>query len=131
MTTFSRWILGIILAIIVVIAAIVWIEHTLISTSTPQAQTYGMSEYTDPTYGFTFWYPTALQIAATTTQDATEDFPGGIAVETVQVGSLGGTSIIVVNSPTATITDEPSNHASPIAQTKYFYDSASTRPLFL
>ncbi len=88
------------------------------------ANTYGMVQYSDPEYGFSFWYPSALRALATTTQNAT-DFPGGVAVETVQIGSAGGTSVIVVDSPAATITDEPYNHASPIAQTKYFYDSAS------
>ncbi len=93
-------------------------------TKTPPPDTYGTSEYTDSTYHFSFWYPSALQITATTTEDET-GFPGGVVVETLQIGSMGGTSIVVVDSITHTITDEPSNHASPIAQTKYFYDSAS------
>jgi hypothetical protein len=38
---------------------------------------------------------------------------------------MGGTSVIVVNSGTSTITDEPANHASPIGQTEYFYNNAS------
>ncbi len=94
------------------------------SISTVEVQTYGMSQYKDSKYGFSFWYPGALQITTTATQDSTS-FPGGVAVETLQVGLGGGTSIIVVNSPTSTITDEPVNHASPIAQTKYFYDGVS------
>ena len=36
---------------------------------------------------------------------------------------MGGVSIAVVNSSGSTITDEPANHASPINQTEYFYDS--------
>jgi hypothetical protein len=93
-----------------------------VATSTQPVNTYGMSQYTDTAYGFSFWYPNTLSVTATTTQDET-DFPGGVAVETLQVGPMGGASVIVVNSPTGTITDEPANHASPIAQTKYFYDS--------
>jgi len=93
-----------------------------IRTATSTSNTYGMSQYTDPTYGFSFWYPSALQITSTTTNDNLS-FPGGIAVETLLIGSMGSTSIVVVNSPSSTITDEPNNHASPIAQTKYSYSS--------
>jgi hypothetical protein len=104
-------------------------QPIVISTSTAPSETYGMSQYIDPTYGFSFWYPSALQITATTTNDNSENdstnFPGGVAVETLQVGPAGGVTIYVVNSPTSNITDEPANHASPIAQTQYFYDSTS------
>lgn len=85
-------------------------------------KTYGMRQYIDPVYHFSFWYPGVLPVTATVAQDSTS-FPGGVAVETLQIGSLGGTSITVVNSPAGTITDEPNGHASPIAQTKYFYDN--------
>lgn len=94
------------------------------STSTTPSEIYGMSEYSDPIYGFSFWYPSVLPITTTTTNDST-NFPGGIAVETLQVGPAGGITIYVVNSTTNTITDEPANHASPIAQTQYFYNNAS------
>ena len=87
-----------------------------------EVKTYGMSQYTDSTYGFTFWYPNTLQIKSTSTQDSVS-FPGGIAVETLQIGGMGGVSILVVNSQGSTITDEPKNHASPISQTQYFYDN--------
>jgi hypothetical protein len=90
-------------------------------SSSTETSIPGMSEYTDSTYGFTFWYPSALQITQTSLNDST-DFPGGVEVQSLQVGSQGGTVIHVVNSATDTITDEPSNHASPIAQTEYFYD---------
>ncbi len=93
------------------------------STGSVPTNTYGMSEYTDSINGFSFWYPGALQVAATTTEDRTS-FPGGVAVETLQIGSMGDTSIFVVDSPSSTITDEAANHASPIAQTEYFYDSS-------
>ena len=99
---------------------------TTTTTTTTPANTYGMSQYVDSTYGFSFWYPGTSQVTAAETTDGV-DFPGGVAVETLQVGSLGGTSVIVVNSPTSTITDEPANHASPINQTEYFYDSISSK----
>jgi hypothetical protein len=99
------------------------LSRTTTQTSSP-IDTYGMSKYIDSTYGFSFWYPSTLQVLATATDD-TINFPGGVAVETLQIGSMGGTSIVVVNSPTETITDEPSDHASPISQTKYFYDNVS------
>jgi hypothetical protein len=129
-----KWIILII--IVVVIAGILGyvlfsqkaptqtVPPTVTPTSTTPSETYGMSQYVDQTYGFSFWYPSALQITATTTNNSV-DFPGGVAVETLQVGPAGDVTIYVVNSPTSNITDEPANHASPIAQTQYFYDSAS------
>lgn len=98
--------------------------QTTTATSTTPSDTYGMSQYTDPTYGFSFWYPSGLQITVTSTDNSAE-FPGGVAVETLQVGPAGGITIYVVNSTSSMITDEPANHASPIPQTQYFYDSAS------
>ena len=130
----SKWVILII--IIVVIAGILGyvllsqktptqtIPPTVTSTSTTPSETYGMSQYVDSTYGFSFWYPNTLQMTTTTTNDGT-GFPGGVAVEMLQVGPAGGITIYVVNSTTSNITDEPANHASPIAQTQYFYDSAS------
>lgn len=115
------------LAVLLCFLAIVGAAYVLTreaSTKTSTVNTYGMSEYTDPMYHFSFWYPSALQITATATNDETE-FPGGTAAESLQIGSMGGTSIVVVDSTTSTITDEPAGHASPIAQTKYFYDASS------
>lgn len=85
-----------------------------------------MSQYVDATYHFSFWYPAALRITVTAANDAAS-FPGGVTVETLQVGSSGGVSLYVVNSPQSTITDEPNGHAAPIPQTKYFYDATSQR----
>jgi hypothetical protein len=85
-----------------------------------------MRQYVDAKYRFSFWYPAALKITVTAANDDTS-FPGGVAVETLQVGSPGDISLYVVNSPPSTITDEPNGHASPIAQMKYFYDASSQR----
>ncbi|HTV29490.1 MAG TPA: hypothetical protein VMF32_17085 [Xanthobacteraceae bacterium] len=90
------------------------------------AETYGMRQYVDARYHFSFWYPRALQIAATTGRDR-RSFPGGINVKTLQVGEPGAISVSVVVSPGQTITDEPNGHAAPMAQTKYFYDPAAGR----
>jgi hypothetical protein len=96
------------------------------ATTTPPVvgDTYGMVQYTDPGYGFTFWYPSSWQILPATMNDTTS-FPGGTLVQTLQAGSPGGVMIYIVNSPAHTITDEQNGHASPIAQTKYFYNSAA------
>jgi hypothetical protein len=85
-----------------------------------------MSRYVDAKYRFSFWYPSALRITVTATNDDAS-FPGGVVVETLQVRPAGGISLYVVNSPQSTITDEPNGHAAPIPQTKYFYDAASQR----
>jgi hypothetical protein len=85
-----------------------------------------MSRYVDAKYRFSFWHPGALRITVTAADDAAS-FPGGIVVETLQVGSPGDISLYVVNSPQSTITDEPNGHAAPIPQTKYFFDAASQR----
>lgn len=99
---------------------------TLKQQTPAPTEMYGMSEYSDPKYGFSFWYPSSLEIQVSATNDA-ENFPGGIAVETITVGPQGGPVIIVVDSPQSTITDEPNGHASPIAQTKYFYDHVTQK----
>ena len=85
-----------------------------------------MSRYVDAKDRFSFWYPAVLRITVTAANDDAS-FPGGVAVEAVQVGSPGDISLHVVNSPRSTITDEPNGHAAPIPQTKYFYDAASQR----
>lgn len=96
---------------------------TTTATSTIPADTYGMTEYSDPN-GFTFWYPSSFTVSASSTNDSTS-FPGGTEIERLTVGDEGGTYIAVVQSPGSTITDEPNGHAAPIAQTKYFYDSTT------
>jgi hypothetical protein len=90
------------------------------------AETYGMRQYVDARYHFSFRYPRALQITTTTGRDR-RSFPGGINVKTVQVGEPGAISLSVVVSPGQTITDEPNGHAAPMAQTKYFYDAMAGR----
>jgi hypothetical protein len=82
-----------------------------------------MKQYTDTKYGFSFWYPGALQITASSANDDAS-FPGGTTVKTVQVGPAGGVAIRIVNAPDGAITDEPNGHASPIAQTRFFFDAA-------
>lgn len=89
-------------------------------------KTYGMRRYSDPAYGFSFWYPAALPIKKSKTSDAAS-FPGGVEVETIEVGPAGDVVIHIVNSPQSTITDEPNGHAAPIGQTKYFYDASAKR----
>jgi len=68
----------------------------------PLAYTYGMSKYTDSISGFSFWYPNDLKVTSTITKDS-KNFPGGVAVETLQVGDTGGTYITVVDSKTSAI----------------------------
>lgn len=120
----QKKILIIIICLLVIAVIIYLFVNFKTSPSTLPSETYGMRKYIDSTYGFSFWYPSALQVTSTTTNDDT-NFPGGVAVETLLIGSMGSTEIFVVNSPMSTITDEPDNHASPIGQTKYFYDNAS------
>jgi hypothetical protein len=95
-------------------------------TPSAPADTYGMRQYTDQNYGFSFWFPAALSVVASAMNDD-KLFPGGTTVQRVQIGSSGGVSIVVVSSPGSSITDEPTGHASPIPQTRYFYDGKSRR----
>lgn len=87
---------------------------------------HAMSRHVDRKYGFSFWYPRALPIAAAVVHDEAS-FPGGTRVETLQVGAAGGVSVHVVVAPGGTVTDEPNGRASPIPQTRYFYDAAAQR----
>lgn len=130
MTNLGKLVLTLIVIGIVGIGAVLYYAHTntppatASNTATSTLQTYGMTEYTDPTYAFTFWYPSSVSVTATTT-DSTTNFPGGTQVERIEVGPPGGTSISVVRSASSTIKDEPNGHAAPIAQTEYFYDISS------
>ncbi len=121
----GTWIL-IVLALLIIGGGAYFLIHrqTFSPTGIHIANTYGMVQYTDPDFGFTFWYPSSWQILPTTTKDTTS-FPGGTLVKTLQVGPPGGVMIYIVNSTAHTITDEQNGHASPIAQTKYFYNSTS------
>jgi hypothetical protein len=86
-------------------------------------QTYGMKQFVDKKYGFSFWYPASLKVTVTASDDD-KSFPGGVLVETVQVGEPGGVAVRVVNSLQGAITDEPNGHAAPIPQTELFMDAA-------
>src|SRR5271168_481973 len=136
MQVVTRWVIGIVVVLVIVVGITMFFKDGTsvasfnkapTSTTSPVTiETYHLNKYADQAYGFSFWSPSELDVTATTTDDTT-DFPGGVAVETLQIGPLGGTSIIVVNSTTSSITDEPANHASPIAQTEYFYDQTSEK----
>jgi hypothetical protein len=115
----------ILIAACMVTAALVLLIRVASAPAAADA-TFGMRQYVDAKYRFSFWYPRALQITATIGRDR-RSFPGGTNVKTLQVGAPGGISVSVVVSPNQTITDEPNGHAAPIAQTKYFYDAASGR----
>jgi hypothetical protein len=82
-----------------------------------------MKQFADKKYGFSFWYPASLKVTVTASNDD-KSFPGGVLVETLQVGEPGGVAVRVVNSPQGAITDEPNGHAAPIAQTELFMDAA-------
>ncbi len=124
------WVVGMSLIVVLVVGVVTVrdkSEHRLgLAATTTPSEMYGMREYADPAYGFSFWYPGALTVAASTMDDAV-NFPGGVAVEVVTIGHADGLAVIVVDSPSSSITDEPRHHASPIAQTKYFFDSALGR----
>lgn len=86
--------------------------------------THGMVLYSDPSLGFTFWYPGDWDLATTSSHD-TKQFPGAVLLKTIRLGPQGGVVAYVVSSAHSTITDEPDGHAAPINQTKYFYDDAA------
>ncbi len=105
------------------IATAVTITLTLGLAAASAAQTYGMKQYVDKKYGFSFWYPGNLKLTVSASSDD-KSFPGGVLVETLQIGEPGGVAVRVVNSPQSAITDEPNGHAAPIAQTELFMDAA-------
>ncbi len=78
--------------------------------------------YADSIFGFSFTYDPALPLTETTLSDSRE-FPGATAVKMIQIGKAGDVLVYEVSSPGMTVTDEPDGHASPIAQTKYFWDT--------
>ena len=121
MTAIGRLIITIVVAIA---AAAPTIPARAADLPIPPTVSHRMRQYVDAKYRFSFWYPAALPITVTAANDD-KSFPGGVAVETLQVGAPGDISLYVVNSPHSTITDEPNGHASPIAQMKYYYDASS------
>jgi hypothetical protein len=113
-------------AIIAISAATPAVVARAADLQIPPTVSHRMRQYVDAKYRFSFWYPAALPITVTAANDDAR-FPGGLTVETVQVGSGGDVSLYVVNSPQSTITDEPNGHAAPIPQTRFFYDASSQR----
>ena len=53
-------------------------------TAASAAQIYGMKQYVDKKYGFSFWYPASLKVTVTAGNDD-KSFPGGVLVETLIV----------------------------------------------
>jgi hypothetical protein len=104
-------------------AAIIALGLAAASATAMKPQTYGMKQFVDKNYGFSFWHPGALKVTPATSNDPAS-FPGGTLVESLQVGDPGGVVLHVVNSPQGTITDEPKGHAAPIPQTELFMDAA-------
>jgi hypothetical protein len=123
MTIIGRMIACVVVAMAAVVPAV--LVHAADVELAPMVH-HPMSRYVDAKYRFSFWHLSALRIAVTAANDDVR-FPGGVTVEAIQVGSPGGVSLYVVNSPQSTITDEPNGHAAPIPQTKYFYDASSQR----
>jgi hypothetical protein len=108
---------------ITVAAAMIALGLAAASGTAMKPPTYGMTQFVDKNYGFSFWYPGSLKVTSTTSND-TASFPGGTLVESLQVGDPGGVVLHVVNSPQGAITDEPKGHAAPIPQTELFMDAA-------
>jgi hypothetical protein len=99
------------IAACVVTAAVALLMRTVFAPAAATDETFGMRQYVDSKYHFSFWYPRVLQVTATTGGDR-RSFPGGINVKTLAVGEPGGISVSVVVSPQQTITDEPNGHAA-------------------
>jgi hypothetical protein len=93
------------------------------ATTTPAAPASTAGKYIDAAFGFSFTYDPSLTVTELAASSTT-DFPGATEVKMIQVGAAGDATVIELTSANQTITDEPDNHASPIAQTKLFYDSA-------
>jgi hypothetical protein len=128
MTASRRLVLSVAMAIVSAMAVFV-----ARGTPAPAAEislapgiSHGIDRYVDRNYRFSFWYPRGYTIKVLPSDD-TESFPGGVLLETLQVGHVGEVSVHVVRSPKSTITDEPDGHASPIAQNQYVYDASSQR----
>jgi len=95
---------------------------TSATTSAPSAS---LARYSDSAFGFSFAYPAGTSLKTTALSDSTE-FPGAIVEKSIQIGDAGGITVYEVYSARSTITDEPNVHASPLPQTKYFYDASGS-----
>lgn len=133
-------ILLVILGVLVVSGGAYWYVHSQNSTSqpsivqlattTPQSQTSlsGMSEYTDSSFGFSFWYPSGWTIegwpAGGNNGPGSSAYGGTVEkVFDVEGGSLR-ISVVEVHSAAGRI-DLPAGACGSCAALSYFFDAAS------
>lgn len=114
-------ILGIVIVIALAALLLIPTSHTE-PAPVPQSAD---GTYVDTTFGTIFTYPKGESIKVTPMND-TKEFPGAKIVKSIEIGESGGVIVYeVLAGYDDSITDEPDGHASPIAQTKYFYDIPS------
>lgn len=82
--------------------------------------TFGLKQYADHDFGFSFWYPDNWNIREAPWTDANK-FPGSKVVKYLKVGAEGNVYVFEVYSPKGIITDNP--EAAPFPPVNYFWDT--------
>ncbi|MBI4085420.1 MAG: hypothetical protein HY432_02880 [Candidatus Liptonbacteria bacterium] len=82
---------------------------------------YGMKQYADSDFGFSFWHPASWQIKETSFQS--DRFSGGKVVKTLLVGEEGDIYIYEFFSQKGTITDNPG--AAPFPPISYSWNAGA------
>jgi hypothetical protein len=141
----AAWIIFVLVAVVVV-GAIVWYETYYVnrppivsvtsgassqpaatSSSTAAMQVPGMLEYSDPSFGFSFWYPDGWQVISTPVQEPNK-YPGGTIVKELDVeNGMRQITLEEFTSPSSSITDSTGVGACPVCSTTNYYFNSANR----
>lgn len=86
--------------------------------------TFGLKQYTDHNFGFSFWYPGNWDVREKTPTGISK-FPGSKIVKYMRVGNEGNVYVYEISSGSAGITDNPD--PAPFPPVNYSWDAAAKK----
>ncbi len=89
-----------------------------------QDPTFGLKQYSDHDFGFSFWYPANWEIKEGTAPNPGK-FPKNKIVKYIRVGAEGNVYVFEVSSVNGSITDNPG--PAPFPPINYFWDAAGKK----
>lgn len=100
-----------------------WLNTNMLKSVSSQTsgRTFGLKQYTDRNFGFSFWYPGNWEVREKPWTDK-DKFPGSNVVKYLEVGPAGGIYVFEVSSPKGMITDNPGAEFLP--PVNYSWDTA-------
>lgn len=85
---------------------------------------FGLKQYSDHDFGFSFWYPGSWEIKESATPYPGR-FPNNKVIKYIRVGREGSIYVFEVSSANGSITDNPG--AAPFPPVKYYWDAAGKK----